>query len=350
MKRISILFILIVSMFHFSCKDDELRFDDFDYTTVYFPFQYPVRTLVLGDYIFDNANDNDLKFKISARVGGMYENNKDWEIKFQIDQSLVADLITNENDWDGKSESSADTLKILPPQYYSLDSEETILIPRGEFFGGVTVQLNEAFFNDPNAYKTHYVLPLKILSSSADSVLSGLAGVDSPDPRIGSDWTITPKNFTVFGIKFVNEYHGKYLHRGKSVIKDATGEVVHTIVYRKKYVEQDELWSLYTNGRKQVKLTGELRSIPESPGNFEMNLLFDNQGNCVISSTDNSNFSISGNGKFVKNGDMWGGKERDVIFLNYDVNEGENTHSISDTLVFRDKGVAFQEYSPVIMN
>src|SRR5690606_15791456 len=114
-------------MFHFSCKDDELRFDDYDYTTVYFPYQYPVRTLVLGDYIFDNSNDNNLKFKISARVGGLYKNNVDFDVKYQIDESLVKNLITNENDWDGKNESSSDTLSILPSHYYSIEPQETFL-------------------------------------------------------------------------------------------------------------------------------------------------------------------------------------------------------------------------------
>lgn len=350
MKKISILLVLFILMFNISCKDDELRFDDYDYTTVYFPFQYPVRTLVLGDYVFDNSNDNDLKFKISARVGGLYKNNKDFEVKYQIETNLVNNLVTNENRWDGKNENSADTLKILPSHYYTLEPNETFIIPKGDFFGGITVQLNDAFLNDPNAFRTHYVIPLRILSSTADSILSGSSNVESPDPRVASDWRIAPKNFTVFGIKFVNEYHGKYLHRGKSEIKDETGSTIHTIIYRNKYVENDEIWSLYTNGRKEVKLTGELRGIPESPGNFEINLLFDDQDNCTVSSTENSTFPISGSGKFVKKGDKWGGKERDVIYLQYSVNEGTNTHSITDTLVFRDKGVAFQEYSPVIIN
>jgi len=349
MKNIFTTLLIICFVFIYSCKDDLFRFDDYDYTTVYFPFQYPVRTLVLGDYVFDNSNDNNLRFKISGRVGGIYNNNTDVSVTYQIDESLVENLITSANNWDGKSESSSDTLKILPSEYYTLDSKGDFMIPNNSFYEGITVQLNDDFLNDPNAYRTHYVLPIRILSTTADSVLSGKTDLNYADRRIGSDWTIPPKDFTIFGIKYVNQYHGRYLHRGKSLVRDGTGEIAHTIVYSERYVEEDEIWSLYTNGKNQVKVRGELRSIPESPGNFEMNLLFDDQDNCVISSTDNSNFLISGRGKFIKNGDMWGGKERDVIHLDYIVNEGENIHSISDTLVFRDKGVSFQEYSPVII-
>ncbi|MGV8094983.1 MAG: hypothetical protein AB2L24_24275 [Mangrovibacterium sp.] len=50
----------------FSCQNEDWSFPDFDYTTTYFPYQYPVRTLVLGDYYFDNTNDNQHKFLIGG--------------------------------------------------------------------------------------------------------------------------------------------------------------------------------------------------------------------------------------------------------------------------------------------
>src|SRR5690606_19350305 len=108
---------------------------------------------------------------------------------------------------------------------------------KGQFYGGFEVQLNEAFLNDTMAYRLHYVVPARIIESSLDSVLSGNSFDPNPDPRIPAEWVTAPKNYTLFGIKFINPYHGKYLHRGQSVVKDNGGTVLETLTYRQKYVE-----------------------------------------------------------------------------------------------------------------
>ncbi len=348
MKNISLLILTV--LFLFSCeKSPTEKFDDFDYTTVYFPFQYPVRTLILGDYSSDNTNDNNLKFLISGRVGGLYENKSNRNVSYQLDPSLVNNLSTNPNSWDGKVRPSSDTLEILPSQYYTLNPTSSFVIPKGKFYGEIEVQLTEAFLDDPKAFSTNYVIPIRITSTSADSVLSGIPVGAGADRRIAAQWSILPKDFTLFAIKFVNPYHGKYLHRGKSVITNETGDLVETIVYHKQYVEQDELWSLQTSGRNKVYVTGTLRATPSSPGNFKMDLTFNANGDCIISTSDGSAFPVTGTGKFIKNGDEWGNVPRNAIHLNYKVTEGTNIHTISDTLVFRDKGIVFQEYQPVII-
>ena len=66
MKKISIIIVLFATLF--ACKNQDVDFPDFDYTAAYFPRQYPVRTLVLGNDIYDNTNDNNHKFLISARL------------------------------------------------------------------------------------------------------------------------------------------------------------------------------------------------------------------------------------------------------------------------------------------
>ena len=85
MKRLILLLIILVGLV--SCENFEINHPDFDYTSGYFPYQYPVRTLVLGDYIYDNSNDNAHKFLISIAMGGVYENIRDREFTFQIDES-----------------------------------------------------------------------------------------------------------------------------------------------------------------------------------------------------------------------------------------------------------------------
>lgn len=350
MRKITLLItVLIITGIH-SCKNEEWSFADFDYTTTYFPFQYPVRTLVLGDYFYDNENDNLHKFKISARVGGMYENHSNWNVQYQLDPSLVQNLITAANLFDGKSTASSDTLEILPAEYYTLTPTNQFTVPKGSFIGEIEVQLKEAFFNDPYAAKTRYVIPLRIISSTTDSILLGNTYLPDPDPRVTSDWITVPKNFTIFGIKYVNPYHGKYLHRGVSVITDTTtSTVLETIVYHQRYVENDEIWALQTISMNSVILSGTLRKSPSSPGKFKVTLTFDDNNNCVVNSTEDSPFLITGSGKYVKKGDMWGNEPQDAIHLKYFVTEGNNIHSITDTLVFRDKAVTFLEYRPVII-
>jgi hypothetical protein len=338
----------------FSCKKSNLWYKNYDYTTAYFPYQYPFRTLILGDYnIADNTNDNNLKFLITARIGGLLNNNSDWSIGYVVDNNLANKLITDPNSWDGKTVSSADTLEALPSRYYTLGGgggdKNTIIVPKGSFTGSLEIQLTQDFLDDTMAWRTHYIIPLKITTTTADSILSGRANSSNADPRVRSDWAVQPMNFTVFGIKFINAYHGNFLHRGKSVIKDGGGNITQTITYNNPHIEDNEVWHLQTIGRNMDRVTGVLRSDSTSPGDFSMNLTFNANGDCIISTADGSLFPVNGTGKFIKEGDVWGGTKRNTIYLDYEVKEGTNTHSITDTLVFRDKGVSFQEYAPVII-
>jgi hypothetical protein len=147
----------------------------------------------------------------------------------------------------------------------------------------------------------------------------------------------------------VNPYHGKYLHRGQSLISDSLDNIVDTVIYHERYVEQDEIWALNTVTIDAVIVRGMLRGSAGNLGNIEMRLVFNANDECIISSTGNSAFPVTGTGTFVKDGDEWGGKKRDAIYLNYSVDEGTNTHRATDTLVFRDKGISFEEFLPVVL-
>ena len=49
MKKIFYLFSLVVLISISSCENQDWSFPDYGTTTVYFAYQYPVRTLVLGN-------------------------------------------------------------------------------------------------------------------------------------------------------------------------------------------------------------------------------------------------------------------------------------------------------------
>lgn len=342
MKKITaIFFVPLLSLgVLFSCQNQEWEFPNFDYTTSYFPYQFPVRTLVLGDYNFDNSGDNEGKFKIGATMGGVYKNDKDIVVDIVVDESLTENLY---------NKSGGTPIIAMPTKYYTLSNDQ-IVIANGQTYGMVDVQLTDDFFADPLAIGTNYVIPLKIVSASTDSVLMGKPTVENPDPRISSNWELAPKNFTLFGVKFVNQYHGKYLLRGASEVKDGSGTTIDGTVYRERHVTDNPVVKVSTVSLNSVFYSNSIRLSSGSSGEFEMEVTFDNSGNGVISSAeDDPAFPVTGTGKFATDAEEWGNKKRNVIYLDYEITEGANTHYVSDTLVFRDKAVAFEEFKPLVI-
>jgi hypothetical protein len=341
-QTIKIAFPILLLLVVFSCKNQDWDFPDYKFSGTYFPYQTPMRTLVLGDYDqVDNTKDNNLQFSIGVAVGGLYENNQDLKVGYVLDETLTQKLYS----------SAGDTLVPLPQAYYTLSQTGTIVVTKGSMQGYIDVQLKDAFLNDPRAFKNRYVIPLKLTSTETDSILSGRTLKPNPDPRVATDWTVVPKNYTLFGIKFINPYHGKFLYRGKDVLNNAAGTKVDEVIYRQKFVEKNAVVALTTVGRTQVELTAAVRRTAGSPGNFKARLTFDAQGaTCVITTAPGSAYPVTGTGKFIKEGDEWGGKKRNTIILDYkitDTAKGE-FHQVNDTLVMRDRAVVLEVFQPVI--
>ena len=79
-----------------------------------------------------------------------------------------------------------------------------------------------------------------------------------------------------------------------------------------------------------------------------MNMKFDASGNAVLTKTAKYTTQVSGTAKFSKNSEIWGGKQRHAIYLDYKLVETTRTHNVKDTLVFRDKAIKFEEFTPLI--
>lgn len=336
MKRI--IFILLIAIGLFSCENFDIDHPDFDYTSGYFPYQFPVRTLVLGDYIYDNSNDNNHKFIISVAMGGLYENTQDREFEIEVDESLCDNVLFG---------TDGDTIKALPASYYTLSNNSKIVIPSGKFNGGIEVQLTDAFFDDTLAIKNSYVVPIRLIGSTdVDSILVGKSDDPNADPRMAGEWIVAPKNFTMFAVKYINEYHGTYFHYGESSVKDSTNSVVEATTYSEKYVENNDISKLVTTGRNQVSLNTFFHSEVMTG---EINMLLDFNGdNITIKAAEDSPYTISGSGTFKSNEYSWGNKDRNGIELNFTVSDGKNTYEASDVLVARDRGVVLETYSPVV--
>src|ERR1043165_9636051 len=116
MKRVFL--ILSVAIFTLTACNKDWSFPDYKYKTVYFPYQAPARTLVLGEDIIDNSLDNQHKFSVMATMGGVYENNQDVTLDVSIDNSLTQKLKFNS--------LNGDDVVAMPANYYSMSKDMKI--------------------------------------------------------------------------------------------------------------------------------------------------------------------------------------------------------------------------------
>jgi hypothetical protein len=337
MKRFKFLLILSVGLFTLliiSCENEDAEFPDFDYSTVYFAYQYPVRTIVLGEDIYDNTLDNEHKCKIYATVGGVYSNSKNIDIDITVDNSLCDNLFFGDDT----------PVQAMPSNYYTLASNQIIL--DGSWQGGVEVQLTDAFFADEDALDNTYVIPLRMTNVvNADSILSGDPRTTTPSRCNEADWNIQPKDYVLYCIKYINPWHANYLRRGEDVITE--GGLTTTKVRHEQYVEYDEICNMKTASLNKVEFPVTVVNAEDENETCTLLLTFDAEDKCTVSTTT-SGFTASGSGSFAKKGgkNSWGNKDRDVIYLDYIIGMISKTYSTKDTLVVRDRGVTLETFTP----
>lgn len=330
---------VLVSMI--SCTNQDAEFDNFDHQSVYFAYQYPVRTITLGEDIFDTTLDNQHKCKIMGTLGGVYKNDKDVTIDIAVANSLPVGFLFNA----GENEITA-----MPSSYYKLSSDK-IIIPKGQITGGIEVQLSDAFFADPQSIKKTYVIPIEMKKVvNADTILSGKALVSNPLKLRGTDWSVAPKDYVLYAVKYINTWDANYLRRGKDVFVGNNGNASlnKTVVRHSTYVENDQVSKINTLSLNTIDFPVVIKDANGVNINFNLVLTFDNENKCTVSGSSTS-YSASGTGKFVKKGEKnsWGSKDRDALYLDYKVNFKDFNVATKDTLVLRDRGVTAAVYNPV---
>lgn len=342
MKKI--ITILFTGILLFSCTNRDIEFDDYDYTTVYFPFQNPIRTIILGDEsVGDNSIDQEKAFTIGITMGGVYENEVDRDVTVAYAPELAENIINT---------ATGDTLKLLPESYYDAEflnaAQITITIPSGELSGKTRVQLNDAFFQDPLSAEFTYVIPLRITGAVSDSVLSGevAAGVslDTADVRNPDQWKTLPKDYTMFGIRYINATHGYYLYRGQR-LNLATED---TTTYSERFLTDNTATELNTTSLTE-NMMGHAAGMA-TDASFVMNLIFDHDNqDVVVSQADATTADVSGTGIYYTKDDdqaeSYNGNKHRTIYLDYIYNDGTDDYQVNDSLVFIDTNVTFEEYT-----
>lgn len=339
MKKLLILLGLAVTLF--SCENRENDFEDYDFQTVYFPIQYPARTLALGESRSDNTIDLEHAFSIGVAVGGMYENT----VNRVVDIRLAPELV------DGVTVSGR-PLQILPANYYQSMNFDQITIPTGSFNGTIRINLTDAFFADSLSTDVNYVIPLVIEPTTQDSVLNGvpLPEIGSgADRRVPSDWMpgFEPKDYTLFAVKYINRYHGTFLHSGVDETLDENGNVVETFTYKASYVEQDLLTLLTT---KSLTTCFMDRLGGQNQGDkFKVELEFNDANSSIKITSANGDNTVSGTGTFVEADDpnavIWGDRGHMTLNLDYYYTVDGVRHHAKDQLVYRDNNMEYQEFT-----
>lgn len=315
MKK-SLFIIAVLGTVMTGCHNGDVKFDNFEYQTIYFSKQSPVRTITLGDDgEYDTSDDNAHRFYIKAALGGVNVNTETHSAAFVVDNSLCDNLVFAE---------SGAPVKAMPAEYYSIKGDEMTITP-GNVIGGVQVQLTDAFFNDPEAVGLSYVIPIR-LTSSADSILVGRAkdGVQNPNRLVADDWSVQPKDYVFYAVKYKNIYHGCWISKGKDVSENR-GETT-TNDRNPDLWEKGTLRYLTTVALNKAlyKFAFTVPSIDDQGKKSEKNiacdllLTFNDSQGCTIS-TNTAGCTASGSGQWTYKGEpkAWGDKDRDLLELNY---------------------------------
>lgn len=309
-----------------SCESGDKTFPDYEEgTTVYFPYQYPTRTIVLGDDepSVDLTNDHNHQCQIMATFGGSY-NGSNGSVQVAVDETLCNNLYFD----DGVT-----PVKVMPSSYYTLST--TSLDFNGTFNGATTVKLTDAFFNDPDAVTRTYVIPLVMTGQKGfGKILTGTLNEGETGPRTNSSaWDIKPMDYVLYCVKFQNKYSGWWLTNGttstENIEKASTVEIKTLSLNDSKYTVS------FQDGDKIY--TADLK------------LSFNGEACTITSLTDG--VTATGNGSWGDDSEKkaWGDRDRDGMELNYAVDFGGN-HKFSkhEKLVWQRSGVKpVDEFTPV---
>ena len=335
-----------------SCYNADREFPDYEKgTTAYFAYQFPVRTLILGDDIYDNTLDNEHKCRIWSTMGGAYGGRKAY-VDFIVDESLCNNL------WFVDAGGNASTPVLpMPTSYYTLSSN--VIAYNGEPRGYVEVQFTDAFFNDPKAIENTYVIPLLMTNvKGIDHILTGTPREGlNPSRTNTEDWDILAKDYVLYCVKYMNPWQAKYIRRGVDNVteKGITKTIVRKDMsfvntdlehYKENPVNQnDEVCAINTKNMSQAIFPVSFKT---SGASISCNLILTFNGNQCTISTDDENVEASGSGEFIVKGTerqeykdyQWGSMngepvQRDILRLAYNVkfNDKDIQVTTADTLV-----------------
>jgi hypothetical protein len=352
-----------VSLAYTSCYNSDREFPDYqEGTTAYFAYQYPVRTLVLGNDIYDNTLDNAHKCRIWSTMGGAY-GGRDAYVDIAVADSLCDNLYFT----DDGGNAAAPVLP-LPASHYRLAANT---IPyNGDLRGYVEVEFTDAFFSDEKAVGNTYVIPLLMTNvRGIDHILTGTPREGLTPARVNTDdWDVLAKDYVLYCVRYMNPWQAKYIRRG---IDNVTEKGVTKTIVRKDfslvnsdiehYLENpvnqyDEVCSITTKNMTQSNFKVAFKT---SGASISCNLILTFSGNNCTVSTEDEGVTATGSGEFITNGTerpeykdyQWGSNngqlvQRDILRLAYNVNFNNSDIQVTttDTLVVQTRESNIKEF------
>ena len=337
-----------VSLTFASCYNADREFPDYEGgTTAYFAYQFPVRSLILGNDIYDNSLDNAHKCRIWSTMGGAY-GGRDAYVDVVVDETLCDNLFFM--DVNG---NAAGPVLPMPSSYYTLSSNR--IAYNGDSRGYVEVQFTDAFFNDPKAIENTYVIPLLMTNATGiDHILTGTPREGLTPSRTNTeDWDVLAKDYVLYCVKYINPWDAKYIRRG---VDNVTEGGTTTTVVRKdfslvntdveRYTENpvnanDEVCDIDTKNMTQAIFPVSFKT---SGASISCNLILTFNGNQCTISTDDENVTATGAGEFITKGTelaqykdyQWGSMngqpvQRDILRLAYEVNFADKNIQVATT-------------------
>lgn len=306
MKKIALLF-LGASLLT-SCYDDYVQ--DFDYTGVYFAKQINTRTVVVGE---------GLKVEFGAVLGGVLENKYNRNVNFTFDNALVTQQVLNAMKsgapYIKSSVEGVEQLQPMPTDYYTLSNPSSIVIPKGDHLGKITIKMDSAkFLADAATLRAQYVLPFKIVSADADSIIPSMST-------------------SVLGLHYENMLFGNYWHGGVTVIKDKSGNTLETLRYETTIPQaESKVYTLTTVAPHSLE-TNKI-SNGDIKGNLKLTLQPD--GTLLVEKGSKSAITIlSSEGSKYNQAKLLQDRR---LLLNYQFETPDgNLYHVSDTLQFRNR-------------
>ena len=303
MKILKYFFICFIIVVITSCYEEFAN--DFDYSTVYFASQNPLRTVVA---------DSNMKIKVGVAIGGKRTVHKDDWATFVIDSTLL----------------TGTTFTLMPEDYYIMSNDNKMTISNPNLaIADIEINFTEAFYNDPNAVNKYYAIPFKITDYNLDS--------------IGKSPTGTLKDYTIVAVKAISKYHGTYYVRGLMVKlnPDGTPGILKTdsTIYYVSDLSKNLTRDIFTVSRYVIQRPGFANNALNSAEAIKLTIL--NNGTSVAIQPGGSSAisDASASLDWLKN--------QPEFRLQYKFVKSGTTYQVNDTLIRRqnpENDLRFEEW------
>ena len=314
------------------CYDDYVQ--DFERTGIYMPYQYDLRTFVVGE---------GMRFDVGVVLGGTVANERDRSVRYAVDPELVtgnlAPMLGSDDEEmepftafevmsgvptygavsqsyvkEAVAASGISDLTPLPGEYFSVSDPERMVVRSGRHTATVTVTADERFLADAHASaQPYYALAFRILEADADVVP-------------------LEKSFAVIAVRYENMLFGNWWHGGVTTVKDdATGEIVEKTEYPLAIPHDESRVYTLTTVAPDALTTSRL-------GDWEgsLRLTLREDGGIDVASADGQRvIEPFGEGCRFNRAKLLQDRK---LFLNYKFSNGDGTTTyIEDVLVFRNR-------------